>query len=244
MMSMDASAGEGTESQDGSGPPSPGKSTPGETVLPLAGSDAGDDDDAENLDRVLTVPNLITLARLFLLPYYLYLLLTLENRLAAAILLGALGATDWVDGYVARHFHQKSNLGRLMDPTVDRVLFFAGIGGIIAVDGAPLWFCVAVLVRELVVASITVVLTVMGVEPVEVTWFGKAGTFTLMFAFPLFLAGSADSPVAPALNFLAWGFAVPGIVLSYYAAVLYVPRWAKAYREHKVAHVSPAHPPA
>src|SRR5262245_45193305 len=127
-------------------------------------------EDEEDLNRVLTIPNLITLIRLLCLPYYLYLLLAEDNRVAAAILLAVLGATDWVDGYIARHFHQKSNLGRLMDPTVDRVLFFVGIGGIIAVDGAPLWFCIAVLAREIVVATITVVLTFMKVEPVQVTW--------------------------------------------------------------------------
>lgn len=195
----------------------------------------------ENLDRVLTLPNLITLVRLLCLPYYLYLLLAQDQRFAAAALLGALGATDWVDGYIARHFHQKSNLGRLMDPTVDRILFFVGIGGIIAVGGAPLWFCVAVLVREVVVAGITVTLTFMGVEPVEVTWFGKAGTFCLMFAFPLLLAGSGVGDFSTALTIVGWGFAIPGIVLSYYAAFLYVPKWVKNYQLHKLAQAS-AHP--
>ncbi len=200
--------------------------------------DSAPDGREEDLDRVLTVPNLITLTRLLCLPYYVYLLIGHDNRVGAAAVLGALGATDWVDGYVARHFNQKSNLGRLMDPTVDRVLFFVGIGGIIAVNGAPLWFCVAVLVREAVVASTTVTLTVLGVEPVEVTWFGKAGTFCLMFAFPIFLAGSSGAELAPALTIIAWGFAIPGIVLSYYAAVLYVPRWTKAFQLHQLERTS------
>jgi len=198
------------------------------------GSDGGDEPE-ENLDRVLTVPNLITLARLLCLPYYLHLLLVQDNPFAAAALLGALGATDWVDGYVARHFNQRSNVGRLMDPTVDRVLFFVGIGGIIAVGAVPLWFCLAVLIREAVVATITVVLTFMGVEPVEVTWFGKAGTFCLMFAFPLLLAGSSDVPFAWLLTLEGVGFAIPGLIFSYYAAFLYIPRWIRNYQLHVLA---------
>src|SRR5262245_15670227 len=177
--------------------------------------------EADPLDRIVTIPNLITLVRLLLLPYYLYLLLAQDNRVAAAFLLAGLGATDWVDGYVARHFDQKSNIGRLFDPTVDRLLFFVGIGGILAVDGAPRWFAIIVLVREVVVALVTVVLTAMGVEPIEVTWFGKAGTFGLMFAFPLFLGASADIAAAPYLEIAAWIAAIPGLVLSLYAAFAY-----------------------
>ncbi|MBI2703951.1 MAG: CDP-alcohol phosphatidyltransferase family protein [Actinobacteria bacterium] len=193
----------------------------------------------DHLDRVVTVPNAITLARLLFLPYYLYLLLALDRRVAAAALLAALGATDWIDGYIARHFHQASNLGRLMDPTVDRILFFVGIGGIIAVGAAPLWFCVAVLAREVVVATVTVILTVLGVEPVQVTWFGKAGTFCLMFAFPLFLAGTSTAGIAPLVTLAAWGFGLPGLALSYYAAVRYIPEWTRNYQLHKLAQARP-----
>jgi cardiolipin synthase len=192
------------------------------------GGEAGQD-----LDRVLTVPNAITLVRLLFLPYYLYLLLGPDDRIAAAALLGALGATDWIDGYIARHFNQTSNLGRLMDPTVDRVLFFVGIGGILAVGGAPVWFCVAVLVREVTVAAVTVVLTLRGVEPIHVTWFGKAGTFGLMFAFPFFLAGSADTSLSTAFTVCAWIAALPGLLLSYYAAFVYIPQWTAAVRRHQ-----------
>lgn len=185
----------------------------------------------EHLDRVLTVPNLITLVRLLCLPVFWWLLFGTHNRLAAAALLAALGATDWVDGYVARHFHQVSSLGKVFDPTVDRLLFFVAIVGIIIDGAAPLWLCLVVLVREVVVASITVVITALGAKPVDVTWFGKAGTFGLMFAFPLFLAGSSDASFAPVLTAAAWIAAIPGVVLSYYAAFRYVPLWRDNLRE-------------
>lgn len=178
-----------------------------------------------NLDRILTVPNAITLVRLSLLPVFLWLLFAQDNRVAAACLLAGLGATDWCDGYIARHFNQVSNLGKVLDPTADRLLFFVGIGGIIVARGAPLWFCVIVLVREVTVAAITVTITAMGAKPVDVTWFGKAGTFGLMFAFPLFLGGSSDAAIAPVCTALAWVAGIPGLLLSYYAAFRYVPLW-------------------
>ncbi len=120
-------------------------------------------------DRILTIPNVITVGRLAFLPVYLVLLLSNDDRLAAAILLGVLGATDFLDGYAARHLNQVSSFGRLLDPTADRILFFVGIGGILAVGGAPLWFAGVILAREIVVAGITVTLIVLGAEPVNVT---------------------------------------------------------------------------
>jgi cardiolipin synthase (CMP-forming) len=181
--------------------------------------------------RILTVPNVITFARLGCLPIYLWLLLAHEDRVSAALLLAALGATDWVDGYIARHFNQVSELGKVIDPVADRFLFFVGIAGILAVDGAPAWFAVVVLVREVVVGATTLTIALLGAHRIDVTWFGKAGTFGLMFAFPLFLGGSSDVEVAPALWTLGWLTGIPGLVLSLYAAALYAPMAARALRE-------------
>src|SRR4029450_629077 len=90
-------------------------------------------------DRVLTLPNLVTVVRLSCLPVFLWLLFGLEDRAAAAWLLAALGATDWVDGYLARHLHQESELGKVLDPVADRLLFLAGAGGILA-GGSVAWW--------------------------------------------------------------------------------------------------------
>jgi cardiolipin synthase len=200
--------------------------------------DATLEPDVPDLDRIVTIPNVITLVRLLCLPVFWWLLFSQHNRFGAGVLLAVLGATDWVDGYVARHFNQVSNLGKILDPTADRLLFFVGIVGIIIDGAAPLWVCVVVLGREVTVAAITVVITAMGVKPVDVTWFGKAGTFALMFAFPLFLGGASDSTAAPIFDAFAWMFVVPGIVLSYYAAARYVPLWRANLRERNEARVA------
>jgi cardiolipin synthase len=184
-----------------------------------------------DLDRIITIPNVLTLVRLLCLPVFWWLLFTQDNRLAAGILLAVLGATDWCDGYIARHFNQLSNFGKVFDPTADRLLFFVAIAAIIIDGSAPLWFCVAVLVREVLVAAVTVTVTALGAQPVAVTWFGKAGTFALMFAFPLFLGGASDAAIAPLLEALAWVAAVPGLVFSYYAAFGYIPRWRDNLRD-------------
>jgi cardiolipin synthase len=185
-------------------------------------------------DRILTLPNVITFVRLLCLPIYLWLLLGLDNRAAAAALLAVLGATDWVDGYIARRFHQVSNLGKVLDPVADRFLFFVGVGGILVVDGAPRWFSIIVLVREVLVGGATVLLAMLGATRIDVTWYGKAGTFGLMFAFPLFLWGSGDNGFEPAwvLGYVA---GIPGLALSLYAAALYVPMGIRALREGRAA---------
>jgi cardiolipin synthase len=182
-------------------------------------------------DRILTVPNLITLVRLSCLPVFVWLLLGADDRAAAAWLLAALGATDWVDGYVARRWNQVSTVGKVLDPVADRLLFFVAIVTIIVDDAAPLWFCVAVLAREVLVAAATLVLYALGARRIDVSWYGKAGTFGLMFAFPLFLAGSSDLSWANAGQALAWVCGIPGLVLSYAAAVMYVPLGAAALRD-------------
>src|SRR5262245_35610056 len=110
---------------------------------------------------LLTIPNLITLLRLLCLPLFLYLLFGLDNRLAAGWLLAGLGATDWVDGYLARRLGQVSEFGKKFDPTVDRLLFIVAIIAIIIDGAAPAWFCWAVLIRELLVGGAVVIATVV-----------------------------------------------------------------------------------
>lgn len=180
--------------------------------------------------RILTVPNVISLIRLLCLPLFVYLLFGRENRAAAAGLLAALGATDWIDGYIARHYDQVSELGKILDPVADRLLFFVGIGCILIDGTVPVWFAVMVLVRETVVAITTVALGLLGARRVDVTWWGKAGTFGLMFAFPLFLASESTMGWADTARIFAWVTGVPGLVLSYVAWGLYLPLGIKAYR--------------
>jgi cardiolipin synthase (CMP-forming) len=188
-------------------------------------------------DRVLTIPNAVTVARLCLLPIFLWLLLARNERYAAAWVLAAMGATDWVDGYLARHLHQVSNVGKVLDPVADRLLLIGGIGAILWVGAVPPWVAAIALGREVIVAVATLSLAALGARRIDVTWYGKAGTFGLMVAFPLFLAGHSTAGWRGPGEVAAWVAAVPGMCLGVYALALYVPIARRALEEGRRARV-------
>jgi len=182
-------------------------------------------------DRILTLPNAITFVRLCTLPLFVYLLFGADDRWAAGWVLFAIGSTDWLDGYLARRLGQVSTIGKVLDPVADRLLFFVGVGSIIIDGSVPLWFAVAVLVREAAVAGGTLTLAAMGATRIDVTWYGKAATFLLMGAFPAFLVGASDHGTADGFRLLAWAVGIPGLALAYWSALLYVPLGRKALQE-------------
>ncbi|HSB86711.1 MAG TPA: CDP-alcohol phosphatidyltransferase family protein [Ilumatobacteraceae bacterium] len=173
--------------------------------------------------RYLTLPNVFTFLRLCCIPLFLYLLFGRDNRAGAAWLLGGLGATDWVDGWLARRFNQTSEFGKAFDPTTDRLLLIVAITGIIIDGSAPLWLAWAVVVREILVGGAIAIATVaFSMKRFDVLWLGKTATFLLMFSFPSFVLGASDFPFHQGFRVFAWIFGIPGLILSYYTAVLYV----------------------
>jgi cardiolipin synthase len=176
-------------------------------------------------DRLLTLPNAFTTVRLLCIPVFLWLLLGRHphDRWPAALVLAALGATDWVDGYLARHLHQVSTLGKVLDPTADRLLLGAAVLAVLIDGSVPLWIGLVVLIRECAVGASAVALAAAGARRIDVRWVGKAGTFGLMIAFPLFLAGHSTFRWAGLAEAAAWLVAVPALVVSVCAAVAYVP---------------------
>lgn len=182
-------------------------------------------------DRLLTVPNLISLARLAGVPLFLWLLFSQDQRYAAAWLWGLLGATDWVDGWWARKFNVVSEFGKLIDPVTDRVVLITGIMAV-GVDGSvPWWLVAAALVREVLVAVAGLVLGAFGARRIDVTWWGKVATFGLYFAFPFLLAGASDVSIANWFRVAGWIIAVPSLIYSYMSAAQYVPMARTALRE-------------
>ena len=105
-----------------------------------------------------------------------------------------LGATDWVDGYIARHFDQGSELGKILDPTADRVMLVAAAVALLVEDlpvavDIVIWI---VLLREVLVGTATIMLALAGARRIDVVWAGKAGTLAVMIALPLFLWADND----------------------------------------------------
>ena len=173
--------------------------------------------------KIATLPNLITLIRLLTLPVFVTMLLVNEQRAGAALLLGVLGMTDWVDGWIARRFNQTSQFGMVFDPFVDRALFVVGTGSVLIDGGVPLWFCVCILVREVFVGLMMTVGTLVGMKRFPVSIWGKRYTFLLMTAVPLLLLGTSTHVTADAAWLGGWFLGIPGLVMSYVVGVLYIP---------------------
>lgn len=192
------------------------------------------------VDRILTVPNLITTLRLACIPVFLVVLFGHDSRGWAGFILGALSSTDWVDGQVARRFNQSSNFGKMFDPTVDRLVMVTAIVSILVYgDSAtywfvPMWFAWLVLVREVAVSAWVVSITALGAKRMDVTWWGKVGSWGNMAAFPSFLIASEDT--LSHTSHVAWlAFAyvnlVPGLIFSLLAAGQYLVRGRQALKE-------------
>ena len=115
-----------------------------------------------------TWANLVTTIRLALIPVFLWLLFGTGHRALAAWLLGALGATDWIDGFLARRLHQVSAVGKVIDPVADRILVIVGLLGVAAAGGVPWWFALITLARELTVSLMTLLLAALGAARIDV----------------------------------------------------------------------------
>lgn len=182
------------------------------------------------------MPNGITMVRLLCVPVFVWLLFGRTNgRYSAAWLLAVLGATDWVDGFVARRYHQVSTLGKILDPTADRILLGTAIISILIDGSVPLWLGIIFLARELLVFGAAIVLAAAGARRIDVQWVGKAGTFAMMFSFPLFLVAHSTANWRHVAAVLAWVAAVPGVGFGWYAVITYVPIARRALAEGRAA---------
>ncbi|MGH9107702.1 MAG: CDP-alcohol phosphatidyltransferase family protein [Acidimicrobiales bacterium] len=176
-------------------------------------------------DRILTVPNALTALRLACLPAFVALLAQprQRGRLASGCLLGALGITDGLDGYIARHFDQVSALGTVADPLVDRALVFTAVTGTLAIGAVPRWLVGLMLARETAVAGGAAAIALAGGRRVEVSWAGKAGTFGMMVALPLFIMGKSPFRWRRQAGVVAWLAAAGGQIFGWGAVAGYVP---------------------
>jgi cardiolipin synthase (CMP-forming) len=174
------------------------------------------------VDRVLTVPNVISMARLAGVPVFLWLVIVPQADWWAVGLLIAAGLSDWLDGKLARAWNQQSRLGQVLDPAADR-LYIAATLIALAVRAIIPWWLVAVLAaRELVLGVALLVLRRHSIGPLQVSFVGKAATLCLLYAFPLLFLGSHEGTAALAARVTGWAFAIWGTALYWWAAALYL----------------------
>jgi cardiolipin synthase len=179
--------------------------------------------DAEG--RVLTVPNGLSLARLLGVPVFLWLVLGPRSVTGDAWAVGVLIAaaiSDWLDGKIARAFHQESRIGQVLDPAADRLYIAATLIGL-AVRGIIPWWLVGVLaLRELAVGVALAALSRRGFGALQVSFVGKAATLCLLYAFPLLFLGAHAGPAATFARVTGWAFAIWGTGLYWCAGWLYI----------------------
>ncbi len=190
-------------------------------------------------DRVLTIPNLLSLMRLLGVPLFLWLLLGPHADIAALVVLAASGASDWLDGKIARWLNQTSRLGILLDPAADRLYILATLVAFVARDIIPWWLAVVIIGRDAALGLCLPVLRRHRYGPPPVHYLGKAATFCLLYAFPLLLLAGRHGTVADVARPIGWAFAIWGTALYVWAGVLYVVQVVQLVRADSVAE-SPA----
>jgi cardiolipin synthase (CMP-forming) len=192
--------------------------------------------------RVLTIPNVMSVVRLLCAPLFLWLYFGPDDRTAALVLLAVLGATDWVDGWIARRFDQGSPLGKVLDPVADRALLLAGAIAL-TVDGVvPMWVGIAVLAREALISIATLALAVAGAARIDVQFVGKTAAFAVMCALPGFLIVDLLDPgtTRDVVEGCTWFATAVGLVCGYYSAAKYVPLARGALRAGRAEAPAPS----
>lgn len=158
----------------------------------------------EVTDRILTAANVISFARLCLIPVYLYLLFA-GYDVAAMVVFAVAALTDFLDGQVARRTHTVSKLGKLMDPAIDTLLMMTGVIGTCLIGRCPVWVVVLIIAREAFLLGGGAVLLNRFHIQVPVVYPGKVATTLLFVGFAALLLnwpmvaglGLTDAPWLP-----------------------------------------------
>ncbi len=181
------------------------------------------------MGRVWTVPNALSALRLLLVPVFAVLVVRGEDGWALLVLVVS-GVSDYLDGALARRWDQVTPLGQLLDPFADRLYIFATLIGLALRDLVPWWLVAVLVARDVVMTATLPVLARLGHGPLPVHFLGKAGTFCLLYAFPLLLLGELVPALSALAGALGWAFALWGAGLYWWAGGLYLVQVARLRR--------------
>lgn len=179
--------------------------------------------------QIFTVPNLLSFARLILVPVFLVLVIAGEDLLALVVLIIS-SATDFLDGLLARSLNQVTRLGQLLDPAADRLFIFAALIGLAVRGVVPWWLAAIVIGRDVVLLVAGIVLANFGFGPLPVHHLGKIATFCLLYALPILMVGQAFEVAAPISAPIGWAFAIWGAFLYWWAGVIYIIETARVVK--------------
>lgn len=177
-------------------------------------------------DRVLTIPNAISVVRLAGVPVFLWLVLGPRTATAdawAVALLIVAGLSDWLDGKIARALNQTSKLGQLLDPAADRLYIAATLVALAIRAIIPWWLVVVLAARELIVGvALEILRQRTRIGGLQVSLAGKAATLCLLYAFPLLFLGDHPGWGGTLARVIGWAFAIWGTALYWQSALLYL----------------------
>ncbi|WP_353829104.1 CDP-alcohol phosphatidyltransferase family protein [Agromyces sp. SYSU T0242] len=185
-------------------------------------------------DRVWTVPNVLSMLRLLLVPVFLVLVVVGAYVPALAVLVVA-SLSDLLDGYLARRLDQVTRLGQLLDPAADRLYIFAALVGLAANGLVPWWIVVVIIARDLMLLVLGVVLANHGYGPLPVHQLGKAATFALFSGLPIIMLGLAFPVLQPVSEPFGWAVTIWGAFLYWWAGVIYAIETARVVRASRVS---------
>ncbi|MGV2384486.1 MAG UNVERIFIED_CONTAM: CDP-alcohol phosphatidyltransferase family protein [Thermobifida fusca] len=187
----------------------------------------------DTVDRIWTIPNMISVLRLLGVPLFLWLVLGPQADLWALGVLAAAGLSDWLDGKIARAWNQTSRLGTLLDPMADRLYIFAALLGLVVRDIIPWWLMAILVLRDVLIIGALPVLRYYGYGPLPVNFAGKAATLCLLYAFPLLFLGGYSGAVGYVAQIVGWAFAIWGTALYWWAGLLYSVQGSQLIRQSR-----------
>ncbi len=186
-------------------------------------------------ERVLTLPNILSFLRLAGVPLFLWLVLGPREDGWAVVVLALAGFTDWLDGFLARRWHQISRVGQMLDPLADRLYIGATLVGLALRQVIPWWLVGLLIARDVVMLGLLPLLRARGYASLPVHYLGKMATFCLLYAFPLVLLGAGDGPAAVVCRVVGWASVIWGTGLYWWAGALYVQQTISLVRHPEVA---------
>jgi len=171
--------------------------------------------------ELTSIPNMLSILRLLLVPVFLLLLVN-DRFLWALAVLAFASFTDWLDGQIARRFNQVTQLGKLLDPSADRLFILATLIGLTWHGIIPSWFALVIVLRDVLLLIGLPVLRRLGYKSLPVHFVGKAGTFALLYALPLLLMADVWVEASWLIQPIAWAFAWWGIALYWLSGFIYL----------------------
>ena len=192
----------------------------------------------------MNLPNTLTLARIFLVPLLVVVLLTrfeaqlvfgVPKEVIGAVIFGLAALTDWLDGFLARRRRQVTVLGQLMDPLADKLLITAALVSLVQMGLAPAWMVAVILSRELGVTMLRGLVHSRGVT-IPASRLGKVKMVAQVVAILLLMLSNQVWPFAVLGPLALWAV----LAAALWSAVDYYRRYSRVLSSSNVADFEPA----